>query len=301
MDKRRRRRRRNRSFLIDKMIMCGLVIFVIVGSVYCRVAESHAEKAREEAAVEAARKEKERAEKKAAEEEQLKKDARAKSFTVQPGVAVGTCEPSEEKVVYLTFDDGPSERTPEVLEILKRYDAKATFFVTGAQPGYRPYIKQAYDEGHTIGMHTFSHDYATVYASVEAYFNDLEAIAQVVKEQLGFVPCFIRFPGGSSNTISVNYCAGIMSQLAPKVEEMGYQYYDWNCSNGDGNVVSTEQAIANATGSTDNNIMILCHDSPTKHTTVEALPVIIEHYQSLGYAFKAIDRESYVVHHEINN
>lgn len=110
----------------------------------------------------------------------------------------------DEKVVYLTFDDGPSANTQRVLDILDQYDAKATFFITAQQPDYFPMIKKVYDEGHTVGLHSYTHEYDQVYASVDAYFDDLEKIGEVAKEQLGFVPCFIRFPGGASNSISKN-------------------------------------------------------------------------------------------------
>mgnify|MGYP000647630224 CR=1 FL=1 len=108
---------------------------------------------------------------------------------------MGTTEQSDEKVVYLTLDDGPSKNTQAVLDILDKYNAKATFFVTGAMPEYKDMIKKAYDKGHTIGMHTYSHDYAKVYASVDAYFQDLDQIGQLVKEEIGYVPCFYQISG----------------------------------------------------------------------------------------------------------
>lgn len=222
-------------------------------------------------------------------------------FAVQPGRTVGTTEQSDEKVVYLTLDDGPSQNTQKVLDILDKYNAKATFFVTGAMPEYKDMIKVAYDKGHTIGMHTYSHDYAKVYASVDSYFQDLDQVAQIVKEEIGYVPCFIRFPGGSSNTISASYTRGIMSTLTKEVQARGYQYYDWNGSSGDGAVRTTEQLVAQATSFHDNNIVLLSHDSAAKDTTVEALPQIIEYYQSQGYVFKALDLNSYVAHHGVNN
>lgn len=222
-------------------------------------------------------------------------------FAVQPGRTVGTTEQSDEKVVYLTLDDGPSQNTQKVLDILDKYNAKATFFVTGEMPEYKDMIKVAYDKGHTIGMHTYSHDYAKVYASVDSYFQDLDQVAQIVKEEIGYVPCFIRFPGGSSNTISASYTKGIMSTLTKEVQARGYQYYDWNGSSGDGAVRTTEQLVAQATSFHDNNIILLSHDSAGKDTTVEALPRIIEYYQSQGYVFKALDLNSYVAHHGVNN
>lgn len=206
-----------------------------------------------------------------------------------------------EKVVYLTLDDGPSKNTEAVLDILDRYNAKATFFVTNLNPNYQYLIKEEYDRGHTIGLHTYSHDYAKVYASQEAYFKDLDAIGQVVKEQIGYVPCFIRFPGGSSNAISKKYSTGIMTALSSEVQKRGYQYYDWNCSSGDGSNLDTASLVKNATGSNASVVVLLSHDANGKQTTVEALPQIIEYYQSKGYVFKALDRDSYAPHHGINN
>ena len=220
---------------------------------------------------------------------------------MQPGVAVGTTEASDEKIVYLTFDDGPSENTQKVLDILDQYDAKATFFITGQKPEYRPMIKKAYDAGHTIGLHSFCHDYEIVYSSEEAYLKDLEEVGEIAKEQIGFVPCFIRFPGGSSNTVSRNYTEGIMSVLVPKVLELGYQYYDWNVSSGDGGTATTEEIIAQSETDKYHQVMLLFHDAATKETTIEALPTVLEYYKNLGYSFKAIDRESLVVHHQVNN
>ena len=223
-------------------------------------------------------------------------------FAVDPDRTDWNYESNGRKVVYLTIDDGPSQNTQAVLDILDRYGCKATFFVIGQDPDYFPMIKEAYDRGHTIGLHSYSHDYSYVYSSVGAFFDDLAAIGQIVEGQIGYVPCFIRFPGGSSNTVSANYSQGIMSELVGAVQAQGYQYYDWNMSVGDGAVISADEVYGNATAPTDlENIVLLCHDSGTKQSTVEALPGIIEHYQSLGYSFEALDRSSCVVHHGVNN
>lgn len=284
-------------------ILCGLVFFALCGTIFCM--GLNAKEARQEARKAEAVKEAE-AEKKKAEEAKKKKEKKAaekrkKDSSVQPGVAVGTTEASDEKIVYLTFDDGPSENTQKVLDILDQYDAKATFFITGQKPEYRPMIKKAYDAGHTIGLHSFCHDYETVYSSEEAYLKDLEEVGEIAKEQIGFVPCFIRFPGGSSNTVSRNYTEGIMSVLVPKVLELGYQYYDWNVSSGDGGTATTEEIIAQSETDKYHQVMLLFHDAATKETTIEALPTVLEYYKNLGYSFKAIDRESLVVHHQVNN
>ena len=216
---------------------------------------------------------------------------------------IGSEQQSNEKVVYLTFDDGPSENTKKIMDILAKYNAKATFFVTGRNQKYNYLIKDAYNAGHTIGLHTYSHDYQTVYSSVEAYFDDLNKVGQMVKNEIGFVPHYIRFPGGSSNTISRKYCQGIMSTLTKEVIEKGYQYYDWNGDSTDasGNHVAVDKLIRNGTLCHDNNVMILCHDTQAKDTTVLALPAIIEHYRNLGYTFKGIDDTTYTPHQGVNN
>lgn len=297
-------RRRGTRYNVNALILCGLVFFVIVATIFCMVANGR-EAAREErriAAEQQAAAEQEAAEKKAQEEAEAAAEARKKSDSLQPGVPVGTTEASDdEKVVYLTFDDGPSKNTQKVLDILEEYDAKATFFITGQQPEYFPMIKTVYDAGHTIGLHSYVHDYNKVYASVDAYFEDLEKIGNLAKEYIGFVPCYIRFPGGASNTVSKKYTPGIMSELTEKVVEKGYQYYDWNLDSGDGAGKGKDELIKNSQTDKLNHIMLLCHDAGAKHETVEALPSIIEYYQQNGYEFRAIDRESYVVHHKVNN
>ncbi|MCD7950453.1 MAG: polysaccharide deacetylase family protein [Erysipelotrichaceae bacterium] len=211
-------------------------------------------------------------------------------------------KPDGNKVVYLTFDDGPSANTKKILEVLDKYDAKATFFVTGNGQKYNNYIKDAHDAGHTIGLHTYTHQYS-IYTSQETYFEDLTKIGNMVKDIIGYVPKYIRFPGGSSNVISAKYCEGIMSELVDAVREKGYEYYDWNVDSGDasGNNVAVSKLVKNSTSSSANSIVILMHDTDAKDTTVEALPKIIEYYQDKGYVFKGIDDSSYTAHHSVKN
>lgn len=118
--------------------------------------------------------------------------------------------------MYLTFDDGPSQNTDRILKILKKYNAKATFFVTGCHQEYNQYIIEAYKQGHTIGLHSYLHEYQDIYSSKDAYFKDLKKIKQMVKQLIGIQVHYIRFPGGSSNRISKNYCHGVRSQLHVK-------------------------------------------------------------------------------------
>lgn len=231
-------------------------------------------------------------------------DERRASLELDPDRdTVWNYEGTGEKTVYLTFDDGPSENTPRVLDVLERYGVKATFFVTGHEPDKRGYIKDAYDRGNSIGLHTMSHDYAAVYASEDAFFSDLEQVGEVVREQIGFVPFLTRFPGGASNTISANYCPGIMSALSRDVPARGYQYFDWNVSSGDasGTNVSADTIVSSSCVEGYTNVMLLFHDSNTKDTTPDALPRIIEFYRDRGYRFEPITRDSFVCHHGVSN
>ena len=293
MERLRARRRK----LIVEMICCAFVIlFTISGIVRC-TAHRREEKELEQKRIEAFEKKKKQ---EAAEKKKEQEDPRKQEFALDPSKTAGSENHLNEKIVYLTFDDGPSELTPKVLEILDKYDAKATFFVTNHDKKNAHYIKEAYQKGHTIGMHTSTHDYGTVYSSVDAYFADLDAISQTVKEQIGYIPCFIRFPGGSSNTVS-SITPGLMTVLTAEVQKRGYQYYDWNSGCGDGSVRTTQELITAGTTFTENNLLYLAHDSATKETTVEALSAIIEHYKNQGYVFKAIDRETITAHHGVNN
>lgn len=231
-------------------------------------------------------------------------DPRNAEFAADPTRKDWNFEPGEAKVVYLTFDDGPSENTAAVLDILDRYGIKASFFVTGINPDYLDMIGECYRRGHTIGMHTYTHDYAQVYASVDAYWDDLGQIADVVRAQIGYVPCFVRFPGGSSNTISRNYTYGIMTELSQQVVDAGFQYYDWDASCGDGAEHTADELVDATMADTSygyTSIVFLAHDGAEKQTTVEALPRIIEYFQSEGYAFAPLDRQTCVPHHGIGN
>jgi len=208
------------------------------------------------------------------------------------------------KTCYLTFDDGPSTHTGEILKILDEYHIKATFFVTGTSPKDFHYIKEAYEKGHTIGLHTYSHDYEYIYSSLKNYVADLNKIREVVYEQTGKYTTFMRFPGGSSNLVSKKYNVGIMKRLTRKVIDLGYQYYDWTCINGDGEGIKTvsglkKKAIEEVNGQED--IMFLMHDSASCENTVKALPAILDYLIDQGYQFYAIEEDSPTFHHTVQN
>lgn len=179
--------------------------------------------------------------------------------------------------VYLTFDDGPSAYTDEILDILKEYDVKATFFVVGKEgEKYEALYKRIVEEGHTLGMHSYSHKYSEIYASKENFAEDFIRIRDYLYDITGVESRFYRFPGGSSNTVSKID----MSNFIEYLEEQDVTYFDWNVSSGDasGGGVSAEQIIDNCAGNVEsfNNVVILMHDSQEKRTTVEALPSVIE-------------------------
>ncbi|MBQ4397349.1 MAG: polysaccharide deacetylase [Clostridia bacterium] len=205
------------------------------------------------------------------------------------------------RVAYLTFDDGPSENTGKILDILDQYDVKATFFVI-----YHKNMKSTYQEivnrGHTIALHSYTHSYRKIYKSEEAYFEDLQKIHDYIYDVTGVDSHIMRFPGGSSNTISNKYCKGIMKQLKVDVKERGYVYHDWNVDSTDasGNnrdpEVLLENVKARLTKSRKSNILM--HDTgKMKQTTVEALPRIIEYIRSEGYEMERLTDDSAVITH----
>lgn len=228
------------------------------------------------------------------------KDSASNESKIKRKVKVS--ERSREGTIYLTFDDGPNSGTTDViLDILKEEGVKATFFVTNKGPD--ELIKRAYDEGHTLALHTASHNYSVVYSSVESYFNDLTGVQDRVKRITGYESKIIRFPGGSSNTISKKYSEGIMSTLTNEVINRGFKYYDWNISSGD-----AEGGTHTAGEIRDNVIkklkkervnMVLMHD--IKPYTRDALRDIIRYGKDKGYAFEKITLDTEMVKQRVNN
>ncbi len=213
-------------------------------------------------------------------------------------------QPNEgKKVCYLTFDDGPSDNTLKILDVLKEANAKATFFVIGTSK--LSYIKRAKEEGHAVALHSNSHDYAKIYKSEAAFKKDLDTIHDKVVAEIGEIPLIMRFPGGSSNTVSKKYSRGVMSKLVKSVEKWGYTYVDWNVDSTDasGARVPANRIIKNIQTYTKNkgDICILMHDTSAKTTTVEALPSIICHLRAKGYRFEALTKESPIFHQGVNN
>ena len=204
--------------------------------------------------------------------------------------------------IFLTFDDGPNEKTtPKILDILKEEGVQATFFVTSFGPD--KLIKREFDEGHTVALHTSSHDYGYIYKSESNYFKDLEKVQNRVYKITGYKSMIIRFPGGSSNTISARYKHGIMTNLTKQVHKRGYKYYDWNAMNGDaepGNHNSKEMYnnFMNSI-SKDKVNYVLLHD--IKPYTRDSLKEIIRECKKRGYTFSKITQSTPELHHGVNN
>ncbi len=210
-----------------------------------------------------------------------------------------TEENDQIKYVHLTFDDGPSSVTDDILDILNEYDVKATFFVNGrTDERSLAMYKRIVEEGHTLGMHSYSHKYNEVYASKEKFIADTEKLRHLLAETTGEDPVFYRFPGGSSNRVSTVD----MEELIGWLNEEGITYFDWNISSGDssGGKLTVDQIVGNCTKTVANHEepVILMHDAGSKRTTVEALPEIIETIQAMGNTkLTAITEDTPVVHH----
>ncbi len=204
-------------------------------------------------------------------------------------------------VVYLTYDDGPGDYTNALLDVLKKYDVRATFFVTGR--GTDDMIRREYEEGHTVALHTWSHNYAYVYSSVANYFADLQQISDRVKNITGEESKLIRFPGGSSNTVSARYDgrSRIMSTLTREVTKRGYQYFDWNVDSDDaGRANSSDVVYANVINRLKPGPnVVLQHD--IKPYSVEAVERIIKWCDENNYVFEPLTADSPTVHHGVNN
>ncbi len=206
-----------------------------------------------------------------------------------------------DKKVYLTFDDGPNYNTELLLEVLKKYNVKATFFVTGQFPKYEYVIKKIYDDGHALGLHTYSHQFKKIYASEENFFNDLEMVQEMIKRQTGTETKLMRYAGGSSNKVS-KFNPGIMTRLDKLVKEKGYYPFDWNVDSRD-TKYSDPDKIANEVIKhikyNKSHYIVLQHD--IKKSNIKATEKIIKYGLNNGYIFEILTEETKSIQHHINN
>ncbi len=215
------------------------------------------------------------------------------------GIAAGTDEVQPERIkVYLTFDDGPSINTGKILDILKKHNIKATFFMNGTASEYpelEPLYKRIVDEGNGIGMHSYTHKYEEIYASEEAFEADLDKIHSLIYNETGVDTALYRFPGGSGNTVT----QVPMETLAGIVHSKGYEYYDWNIYPGDrsGRSYPKEEIVSSILDNISGyrSAIILLHDSDNHVSTVEALPEVIEGLLAMDVEFCVMDDSTPVI------
>lgn len=215
-----------------------------------------------------------------------------------PGAAPPASQAELPPLVCLTFDDGPSRTTPAVLAALEEAEVPATFFVVANEnnESYLPLIRQAAQAGCEIALHSASHRYSDIYRSADAFWEDIALLRQRIAPYVddGEVRC-LRFPGGSTNTVSRKYGGdALMGQLKEQAEEQGWRWVDWNVSAEDaaGKKLSAEEVCRNVTGGSAGleRCIVLMHDSATTGTTAEALPSIIRWYKEEGYAFCTVSQ-----------
>lgn len=196
----------------------------------------------------------------------------------------------DDGTIYLTFDDGPSSNTWDILRILDQYDIKATFFFCGGyDSGTQELMKAVADGGHTIGIHSISHDYEKIYESVESYLEDFYDTYNCVYEATGIKPRYFRFPGGSIN----NYNRFVYMQIIAEMTRRGFVYYDWNVSGEDAVHGATwssiyDNIITGINNNTSDRAIVLLHDAADKQNTVYVLEDVIEKLLDDGYHFGQI-------------
>ncbi len=201
-----------------------------------------------------------------------------------------------QKTAYITFDDGPSKVTPAILDALKEANVKATFFVIGRTSEQDvATLRRIHEEGHSIGIHSYSHKYKEIYRSVEAYLEDFSEIEAWIYALTGEHPQIFRFPGGSNNSSAKK---SLMVDIATEMTRRGYIYHDWNVIAHDDQktIYSADQLYQNVVKSAknklDRDLTLLFHDNSTRKTTAEALPKVIEYFRSQGYVFEKITPET---------
>ncbi len=207
----------------------------------------------------------------------------------------------EEKTIYLTFDDGPGPYTGQLLDVLKEYGVKATFFVTCRYPDFFDMVGRAYREGHTVGVHSASHNYYEIYASEEAFYEDFRRCEELVYKQTGQHTTLFRFPGGSSNTVS-SFNEGIMTRLTASMNAMGYQYFDWNVDSDDAGKTHTSWGVLkNIQDGCEGKdyCLVLQHD--VKDYSVAALRDLILWARENGYSFETLSMTAPTAHHPLAN
>lgn len=209
----------------------------------------------------------------------------------------------KEKIAYLTFDDGPSNNTEKILEILDKYNIKATFFIVG--PEYKQkndLLIKIVQSGHQLAIHSYEHNYNYIYSSKENYIKDFYKCLNWVKRVTGITPQIYRFPGGSSNTIGTK---SLIKSIISELNEKGFIHADWNvdtldsyCKNDPNKVISNAMTALKKNENNNHYYQtVLMHDDIYKPATIKALPSLIEKIIARGYHFEPLTAKSYITKH----
>lgn len=233
-------------------------------------------------------------------------DSSGNTATAERVVTVISKTAAEANRIFLTFDDGPSKTvTTRILDILKKNNVKATFFILDYSEDKKPILQRMIDEGHTIGIHGYTHDFSKVYASDAAFMENINKLNDKLYRDFGYRTNLIRFPGGSSNTVSRKYSKGIMTRLSKLVPASGYIYYDWNISGNDAvsGVSSKSYIVSSVTGGLRHgrNNIVLLHDAAAKTTTADSLQQIIDYGKTHGYVFQPLTDAVPPTQHKVQN
>lgn len=226
-------------------------------------------------------------------------DYQGKTYSINKGIATLK---NNGKVIYLTFDDGPGPHTERLLKVLEKYNVKATFFVCNTK--YTYLLDDIVDGGHTVAIHSRTHNYSKIYASESAFYDDLYYMQKVIYEKTGVMSYVTRFPGGSSNAVSKRYCPGIMTKLTKSMKAKGFRYFDWTVDSNDaGGTTTTSGVVRNVTRgisrSSGTHHYVLQHD--VHGYSVNAVEQIIQWGLEKGYTFQAITMDSPACEHNVNN
>lgn len=221
-----------------------------------------------------------------------------RTVVVEPK-GIPQAEIPEGRVIFLTFDDGPGPYTKQLLQVLEKYGVKATFFVVGLE--HDDLIREIVKAGHSIGIHSVSHEYKSIYASADAYFQDLLTMQKRLRDLTGVETWLMRFPGGSSNTVS-RFNPGIMTYLTQAVQDNGFQYFDWHVDSNDaGGARKAEEVFENVKDGVEKRSVSIVLQHDIKGFSVEAVEKIIVWGLENGYKFLSLDMTSPTAHHGVNN
>lgn len=209
---------------------------------------------------------------------------------------LGEFSDSDEKTIYLTYDDGPSANTTRILDVLKEKNVRATFFVIGKEDeASKEIYRRIVNEGHTIGIHTYSHKYDSIYNSVDSYLTDFSKIERLIYETTGQHPKIFRFPGGSINRLVPT--KGMQTKIIDEITRRGYIYYDWNIVSGDDTAtvypkeVLAKNVIAGSRKIGRQSPVVLFHDAPICKTTPDATALLIDYFSQNGYTFAPLTEQ----------